>query len=245
MKRSFVTWNAFSLVELLVVIAIIGILAALILTSVSRVKKHTQVTVDLSNQKQILTAMLMYVSDNQDSLPNPGYGRSNPCWAYAANLPSGPVGGAGPAFDAILRAQQDSFANGQLAPHLRACSLLKCPGDTPASDPRFYQRKVYISSYVWNAAIIGYADQRPPFKISRFSPNDILQWEQDEKEETFYFNDCANRPDELLSRRHGKIGPVGLFDGSAQQIKCKEFEDLALAPTANRLWCRPDSSTGR
>jgi len=59
------------------------------------------------------------------------------------------------------------------------------------------------------------------------------------------FNDCANRPDEFLSRCHGKIGPVGVFDGSAQQIKCKEFEDLALSTTANRLWCKSDSPTGR
>jgi len=237
--------HGFSLLELLVVIAIVATLAALILSAITRARKRAQVTVDLNNAKQILSAMMIYSSDNEDSMPNPGWGTSTPCWAFGAGLPPGQIGAPGPAYEAILRAQQDSFNAGQLAPQLKSCSLLKCLGDTPGNDPRYFQRNVYISSYVWNAAVIGYGSETKPFKLSQFKPTDILQWEQDEKEVTYYYNDCANRPDEFLSRRHGKLGPVGAFDGSAQQLKCQEFIELALSPQANRLWCKPDSPTGR
>jgi hypothetical protein len=56
----------------------------------------------------------------------------------------------------------------------------------------------------------GYGLATQPFKLSQFPPDDVLEWEQDESEVGYYFNDCANRPDEFLSRRHGKIGPVGV-----------------------------------
>ena len=63
---------AFSLIELLVVIAIIGILAALILPTLSGVKKKTTATVCLNNLKQLGLAMNMYVHDNNDKLPYAG-----------------------------------------------------------------------------------------------------------------------------------------------------------------------------
>ena len=58
--------TAFTLIELLVVIAIIGILAALLLSSVSGAKGKAVRTICLNNLKQIGVGMTVYAGDNQD-----------------------------------------------------------------------------------------------------------------------------------------------------------------------------------
>lgn len=61
----------FTLIELLTVIAIIGILAAIIIPTVSKVRETAQRAVDASNLSQIGKAALIYAADNNDNLPNP------------------------------------------------------------------------------------------------------------------------------------------------------------------------------
>ncbi len=58
--------TAFTLIELLVVIAIIAILAAILFPVFSQAKAAAQKTADLSNQKQIATAIFLYANDNDD-----------------------------------------------------------------------------------------------------------------------------------------------------------------------------------
>ncbi len=54
----------FTLIELLVVVAIIGILASLLLPSLSKARKTSQVSVSLGNMKQITLAITMYLDDS-------------------------------------------------------------------------------------------------------------------------------------------------------------------------------------
>lgn len=61
--------SAFTLVELLVVIGIIAILIAILLPALGKAKQQANVTACLSNQKQLLTALLMYVNDNKGTFP--------------------------------------------------------------------------------------------------------------------------------------------------------------------------------
>jgi len=61
--------RAFTLIELLVVIAIIAILAAILFPVFAQAKAAAKKTADLNNQKQIVTAMLMYANDNDDCSP--------------------------------------------------------------------------------------------------------------------------------------------------------------------------------
>lgn len=62
-------WRAFTIVELLAVTAILTILAALLLSGMKTVTAKGQDTKCLSNQRQIYTAMMHFVQDNDGMLP--------------------------------------------------------------------------------------------------------------------------------------------------------------------------------
>ncbi|MDR1279199.1 MAG: prepilin-type N-terminal cleavage/methylation domain-containing protein [Opitutaceae bacterium] len=62
---------AFTLVELLVVIAIIGILAAIIIPTVGKVRKMARLASSVSSMRQIGIAIHAYAGDNKDRLPGP------------------------------------------------------------------------------------------------------------------------------------------------------------------------------
>ncbi len=61
----------FTLIELLTVIAIIGVLAAIIIPTVGKVRETAQRTVDASNLREIAKAAMIFAADNGDRLPDP------------------------------------------------------------------------------------------------------------------------------------------------------------------------------
>ena len=65
--------GGFTLIELLLVIAIIGILAALLMSSLSSAKQTGYKTLCASNLKQWGIALTMYAADNQNKFPDLSY----------------------------------------------------------------------------------------------------------------------------------------------------------------------------
>jgi len=65
--------GGFTLIELLVVIAIIAILAAILFPVFAQAKAAAKKSTCLSNEKQILTASLLYENDFDDYIPLAGY----------------------------------------------------------------------------------------------------------------------------------------------------------------------------
>jgi prepilin-type N-terminal cleavage/methylation domain-containing protein len=62
---------AFTLVELLVVIGIIAVLISILLPALSKAREQANRAQCLSNQKQIVAAILMYAGENKGTLPGP------------------------------------------------------------------------------------------------------------------------------------------------------------------------------
>ncbi len=233
------TLLGFTLIELLVVIAIIAILAAMLLPALAAAKKRGQMAVDISNNRQILLAMTMYAGDYNDRMPQPGWGTFDDCWASSSNI-NNHLGGSYSLYQQNYTNQLADFQNGQLYPYLKDPKIMLSPADV--QNQQFYLRPIYITSYVWNGAVIGYDNGAfptssghvpVPFKLGQFKSSAILIWEADETQ-PFFFNDFANYPDQGISGRYGKGAIVGYFDGSAGRISIGDFS--AWAGCANGVW---------
>ncbi len=123
--------SGFTLVELLVVIAIIAILASLLLPVLARTKlKATQATC-LSNQKQLILAMMMYSTENNDKIV--GFGNMDG-YINPGNAPNGIN------WNAIGLTTEQALANltqclqspsvDLLYKYAPNVGVIHCPGDT-------------------------------------------------------------------------------------------------------------------
>ena len=241
--------KGFTLIELLVVIGIIAVLAALVLTAVSRAQNSASKATDINNLKQIITALHLYCSDNNDFLPLPnwdngnaiGDGQAHEGWLYKPDLTA----------TGTNRFHVDT---GFFWQYLHQDKIYFCPMDKPylvsysPSQGEDMGRPQQISSYAINGAINGFMylwnhPEIPTPKLAQMHPDDCAFWETDEKD-PFYFNDGANFPGEGVSGRHYQGGIEATFGGQVDYVRLDAwYRDVAYSGK-NRLWCYPGSADG-
>lgn len=235
----------FTLLELLIVIAVIGILAALLLPGLQRMREKGKRTLCLANTRSIVRAELQYADMYQDFLTPPSWGSANGmtelCWLYQAPLDP-----------ADERQQANQMQKGLLWSLVQDGRVYRCPADVAdSSDLRlFYSQRIQkISSYVMNGAVAGYGRLGPgrSFKLGSFAPLSILYWETDERT-PFFFNDGGSYPSEGITERHVGGAIVGAFDGHVYHIRNADYYgEVARAgggDARNYLWCAPDTANG-
>ncbi len=107
---------AFTLIELLVVIAIIALLAAILFPVFAQTREKARQTVCASNLRQIGTAVLLYVQDYDERLPD--------CRDLKTVFPNGyrPWGTAWPPSD-----PRAGWAGVVLYPYTKSVEILSCP----------------------------------------------------------------------------------------------------------------------
>ena len=110
--------SAFTLIELLVVIAIIAILAAILFPVFAKAREKARQTACLSNCKQIGTALMMYVQDNDETYPHSTGTGGGPTFTYN---------------DIDSKGGTKSFSQHiwqQLYPYTKNWSVYLCPSDS-------------------------------------------------------------------------------------------------------------------
>ncbi len=128
MRKPLRSAKAFTLVELLVVIAIIGILAALLLPTLSKARQKTKGIVCLSNLKQLTTAWMLYAGDYDDRLA------TNACDANTNSWAAGWLDWSDPADRDNTNIFNIMSPQGLLWPYSKSLPIYVCPSDPSTVD---------------------------------------------------------------------------------------------------------------
>jgi prepilin-type N-terminal cleavage/methylation domain-containing protein/prepilin-type processing-associated H-X9-DG protein len=226
--------TGFTLIELLVVIAIIAILAAILFPVFARAREKARQTSCLSNLKQLMTAISMYVQDYDETMVR---FRTEPTSPFKL-----PAGGE-------MTAASLAWP-GAIFPYVKNVQLYNCPsaeskwdgGVNDASEYKEWSKQSY-SMNIWASSLT--SDFEAPRTLAAFefpSENMVLAPGKtvDESATAFYCrpglwgNTAAKDVD---PDRHNDGGNYGFMDGHAKFMAANSVPDLETTTIPNsRFW---------
>jgi hypothetical protein len=199
-----------------------------------------------TSQRNLMQSALFYADANDQILPFANsvmleyVGMGGERWEGAGWLYRAPA--EGPVASMLDEMSDDAvqtfMRSGVLWRYINDQSVYRCPVDAGPDPSHSTQR---MSSYLMNAAVNGYGQQLPAWKISEMPSQAIAFWEVAPSEEGWR-EGCAY-PTDGLALRHGG-GNVVSFDTHTEWWSTEQFaRQSRVGP--NRLWCNPaNTSTG-
>jgi prepilin-type N-terminal cleavage/methylation domain-containing protein/prepilin-type processing-associated H-X9-DG protein len=164
--------QGFTLIELLVVVALIAILAAILFPVFAKARDKARQVGCFSNQKQIVTALLLYGQDYDEHFPGgkePDYwmGVPGPEGSWEALPVVGDRNGTASARISIPR---------RLLPYHKNTQIFVCPsdptGDTCCGTPKPYDGRFTRRSYIWSLGLsFGWSHPNWPSTRGRSDPH--------------------------------------------------------------------------
>lgn len=173
--------RAFTLIELLVVIAIIAILAAILFPVFAQAKAAAKKTQDLSQMKQVGTAVQIYAGDHDDTLPL-AYAVSPTGGWYTNSHIETPADWA-PGYDATYYAENQTHVMNSTYPYVKSGEIFKSKAgrnfDLPGGDygvagaGPFRTNNVQYNGLLngWSATAINQPSLLPLFSQNRGTAN--------------------------------------------------------------------------
>src|SRR5439155_15636146 len=131
MKRSH-RKTGFTLVELLVVIGIIALLISILLPTLSRAREHAYRVQCMSNERQILTGVMLYTNQWKGMLPNCNWASdaTKQILRWPVPGPNGqPAPGPGWLYTEPNKSKQSDVEGGSIWPFLKTYQVYHCPKD--------------------------------------------------------------------------------------------------------------------
>lgn len=194
----------FTLIELLTVIAIIGILAAILIPVVGKVRDSGRAAVCMSNMRQLTLGMLMYADENNGVLPtgSSATGRSaqlNPTdWIHWREGERGHL---------LEHSALVPYVGGAFTPE-----LFRCPSDEHIANGTI--RNGYAYSFALNYHLAEASQLGGRIYNVRDPSRVIMMVEQDNPpDETAWMHSEA-----VLTKRHGSKGHVTFVDGHVERV---------------------------
>lgn len=236
---------AFSIIELLVVIGIIGVLVAILLPALSRAREQAHQLKCASNMRQVYSAVLAYITDNEGSMPAPP-------WTPYDNYVS-PASPPVSAWYMVLTVPPQpgvyDFTHGPFWAYVSKgggvpATIFNCPTDE-ASDNRvsYISGQAYSPrnfSYSLNAQINWNPNTHsfdthngaafPPLKFTRIvnPAHKILVWEEQAPNDGCCDVAMGYFPEDTPTDRHRGRGNQGFADGHVELLAPAEIMGTGL-----------------
>lgn len=225
---------AFTLIELLTVIAIIGILAAILIPVVGKVKDHAKNAGCISNLRQWHMAWNMFAADNDDTVPTSR--RSDP---ETGNRVSSWIKDLGPYID--LPPPPSAVSEWMMSGMPSGSTIGTCPADLHEHGHSFggFQPDQY-TSYAYNGSEVGLGSTGAGYKISQIQPDCIVMGDRNGSWSFSGNTSGLFRPGTHPVRndfRHSGRANFVLASGQIYRAKVEEMDD----PPA-RLWYRDETA---